>query len=163
MPSIVFVDVETGGLDPQRHSLATIGLVTLGTSSGRLHQPVVLKLRDTPYRVEARALEINRVNLEKRQEVATEREHAANDLREYLQARSKKRVMVGGHNVSFDVRSLRLLLPSPASLVGRTCLGWRDGYQGHRPLPDARRGTATQAVYQAGRSGRSVRHSVPGP
>ncbi|AFZ67384.1 3'-5' exonuclease [Deinococcus peraridilitoris] len=112
MASIVFVDVETGGLDPERHSLLTVGLVTLDTRTGELSRPTLLKVRDTPYRVEAEALEINRIDLQSHHGQAAEREHAAHELHAYLQYRRKKRVMVGGHNVSFDLRFLRALLPS---------------------------------------------------
>jgi DNA polymerase-3 subunit epsilon/ribonuclease T len=38
-------------------------------------------------------------------------------VRAYLQYRRKKRVMLGGHNVSFDVRFLRAFLPDYHELV----------------------------------------------
>lgn len=117
MPSLVFADVETGGLDPERHSLLTVGLVTLDTKSGELTRPTLIKVRDSPYRVEADALAVNRIDLLSHHQQAAEREHAAGQLRAYLQWRRKKRVMVGGHNVHFDLRFLRALLPEWNELV----------------------------------------------
>ena len=117
MPSIVFVDVETGGFDPERHSLLTVGLVTLDTRTREATRPLLVRVRDAPYRVEADALEVNRIDLLSHHEHAAERQHAANEIRAYLQYKRKKRVMLGGHNVQFDLRFLHHLLPDWHELV----------------------------------------------
>lgn len=117
MPSLVFADIESGGLDPERHSLLTVGLVTLDTKTGAVTRPSLIRVRDRPYRVEAEALAVNKIDLLAHHAEAAEPEHAANALRAYLQFRRKKRVMLGGHNVSFDLRFLRALLPDWNELV----------------------------------------------
>ena len=117
MASLIFLDTETGGTDPERHSLLTVGLVTLDTKSGEVARPELLRVRDAPYRVEAAALAVNGIDIRRHDEAAKEKEVAANELRAYLQYKRKKRVMLGGHNVQFDLRFLMALLPDYHELI----------------------------------------------
>lgn len=114
---IVFTDVETGGTDAERHSLLTVGLVTLDATTLEVTRPTLVRVRDHPYRVEADALAVNGIDVARHHADAVERETAANEVRAYLQYRRRKRVMLGGHNVQFDVRFLRALLPDYHELV----------------------------------------------
>ncbi len=117
MASLIFVDTETGGTDPGRHSLLTVGLITLDTKTGEVTRPELIRVRDSPYRVEAAALKVNGIELTVHHEHAREKEVAASELRAYLQFKRKKRVMLGGHNVQFDVRFLMTLLPDYHELM----------------------------------------------
>ena len=49
--TIIFVDTETGGRDPLRHPLLTVGLVTL-TPQGEVTRPLHLRVRHERYDVE---------------------------------------------------------------------------------------------------------------
>lgn len=117
MASLIFADTETGGTDPERHSLLTLGLVTLDTKTGEVARPQLIRVRDSPYRVEAAALAVNGIDLQQHHEQAKEQDVAADELRAYLKYKRKKRAMLGGHNVQFDVRFLMTLLPDYHELL----------------------------------------------
>ncbi len=105
---IIFLDTETGGRDPARHSLLTIGAVTLGVD-GEISRPLHLRLKHAEYCVEAGALAVNGIDLLAHDQVAQPPEAAAQALRDY--AAEVGRVMLGGHNFDFDLAFLRPLLP----------------------------------------------------
>lgn len=117
MASIVFVDTETGGTSEHEHSLLTVGLVTLDTKTREVTRERLVRVRHDTYRVDAEALAVNGIDLASHHEQAVVPETAANEVRDYLRYRRRSRVMLGGHNVSFDVRFLRTLLPDYHELV----------------------------------------------
>ncbi len=105
---IIFLDTETGGRDPARHSLLTLGLVTL-TMSGELTRPLHLKVKHADYCVEPGALEVNGIDLLAHDREARPAQEVAQMVRDY--AAEVGRVMLGGHNFSFDLGFVRPLLP----------------------------------------------------
>lgn len=117
MASLVFVDLETGGTRPETHSLLTVGLVTLDTKTLELTRPVLVAVKHDLYHVNAEAMAVNGLDLVRHHEGAVPPEQAANEVRDYLRFKRKGRVMLGGHNVAFDVRFLKSLLPDYSELV----------------------------------------------
>ncbi|GAA5514300.1 3'-5' exonuclease DinG [Deinococcus carri] len=105
---IIFVDTETGGRDPARHPLLTIGLATL-TPQGEVTRPLHLRLRHEHYEVEAEAMAVNGIDLTTHHAQAQPPEEVADAVRAY--AREVGRVMLGGHNLTYDLGFLRPLLP----------------------------------------------------
>ncbi len=112
---IVFIDTETGGTDPARHPLLTIGLVTL--DAGQLTQPLHLRLRHERYEVDPEAMAVNGIELEAHHAGALPPEEVARQVREY--AAGSGRVLLGGHNFGFDLGFLRPLLPDLFRLFRR--------------------------------------------
>ncbi len=106
--SIIFLDVETGGRDPARHPLLTIGAVTL-TREGEITRPLHLRLKHDHYEVEPGAMEVNGIDLAAHDAAAQPPEAVAQALRNY--AAETGRVMLGGHNFAFDLGFLRPLVP----------------------------------------------------
>lgn len=113
---IIFVDTETGGRDPARHPLLTIGLVTL-TPEGEVTRPRHLRLRHERYDVEAEAMAVNGINLDTHHAAAQPPAEVADAVRAY--AREVGRVMLGGHNLQFDTGFLRPLLPDLGTVFRR--------------------------------------------
>ncbi|WP_345457500.1 3'-5' exonuclease [Deinococcus aluminii] len=113
---IIFVDTETGGRDPARHPLLTIGLVTL-TPQGEVTRPLHLRLRHDRYDVEADAMAVNGIDLDAHHAAAQPAGEVADAVRAY--AREVGRVMLGGHNLHYDLGFLRLLLPDLNSVFRR--------------------------------------------
>lgn len=105
---IIFLDVETGGRDPARHPLLTVGAVTLGLD-GQISRPIHLRVRHHEYCVEPGALAVTGIDLLDHDRAAQPPEEVAAALREY--AAGVGRVMLGGHNFGFDLGFLRPLLP----------------------------------------------------
>lgn len=113
---VVFVDTETGGRDPARHPLLTVGLVTL-TPAGEVTRPLHLRVRHAQYDVDAEAMAVNGIDLEAHDAAAQPPEVVADAIRAY--AREAGRVILGGHNLTFDTGFLRPLLPDLSALFRR--------------------------------------------
>ncbi|MEF2276802.1 3'-5' exonuclease [Deinococcus sp. YIM 134068] len=113
---IIFVDTETGGRDPARHPLLTVGLVTL-TPQGEVTRPLHLRVRHERYDVEPEAMAVNGIDLEAHHAAAQPPEEIADAVRLY--GREVGRVMLGGHNLHFDIGFLRTLLPDLGSVFRR--------------------------------------------
>lgn len=113
---IIFVDTETGGRDPLRHPLLTVGLVTL-TAQGEVTRPLHLRVRHDSYDVEPEAMAVNGIDLTEHHAAAQPPGEVADAVRLY--AREVGRVMLGGHNLHFDTGFLRTLLPDLGSVFRR--------------------------------------------
>lgn len=105
---IIFVDTETGGRDPARHPLLTVGLVTL-TPEGEVTRPLHLRVRHEHYEVEPEAMAVTGIDLKAHHAAAQPPAEVADAVRAY--AAEVGRVMLGGHNLRFDLGFLRPLLP----------------------------------------------------
>lgn len=113
---IIFVDTETGGRDPARHPLLTIGLVTL-TPQGEVTQPLHLHVRHGHYDVDEEAMAVNGIDLAAHDARAQPPGEVADAVRAY--AGEVGRVVLGGHNLHFDTGFLRGLLPDLGSVFRR--------------------------------------------
>lgn len=60
---LLFVDTETGGLDPTKHSLLQIGLVCYDLEKRKILAQKKINIKHDEYAVTARAMEINGLNL----------------------------------------------------------------------------------------------------
>lgn len=110
---LIFVDTETGGRDPGRNPLLTVGLVTL-TPEGEVTRPLHLRVRHDHYEVDEEAMAVNGIDLEQHHAGAQPPEEVAEAVRAY--AAEVGRVMLGGHNLHFDTGFLRVLLPDLRSV-----------------------------------------------
>lgn len=106
MPTnLVFCDTETGGLSPDTDALLSIGLAdwqdgVIGETCEILVDPE--GLRCTP-----KALEVNHIDLDVHCGYSVPRSEAARMVRDWCRPRG--RVMLGGHNVNFDIGFLQRL------------------------------------------------------
>ncbi|WP_019588460.1 3'-5' exonuclease [Deinococcus apachensis] len=113
---IIFVDTETGGRDPARHPLLTVGLVTL-TPRGEVTRPLHLRVRHEQYDVDEEAMAVNGIDLAAHDAEARPAGEIADAIRAY--AGEVGRVMLGGHNLHFDTGFLRTLLPNLGEVFRR--------------------------------------------
>ncbi|ADV65707.1 3'-5' exonuclease [Deinococcus maricopensis] len=104
---IIFLDTETGGMDPAVHPLLTVGLVTL--QDGEITRPLHLRVRHDTYTVDPEAMRVNGIDLLTHHDEAHPPAEVAAAIRAY--AAEVGRVMLGGHNFAFDLGFLRTLLP----------------------------------------------------
>ena len=112
---IIFLDTETGGFDPAIHPLLTIGMVTL--SGAEITRPLHLRLRHETYNVRPEAMAVNGIDLQAHHAQAQDAEAVAQAVRDY--AAEVGRVMLGGHNFSFDLSFMRPLLPDLGKVFRR--------------------------------------------
>ncbi len=99
----LFVDTETGGLDPGRHSLLSIGLV-LG-DGGEVRHSLELFLRHDTYVVDGGGMKVNRIDLAKHHGEAMDGGTLMAVLDVFLDQFfpcKKEPIFLVGHNVAFD-------------------------------------------------------------
>lgn len=87
----VVVDVETGGLDPTRHRLLSIGLWSI-------HRQDSFLVRDSDGSCEPQAMAINRISLDDVSTNGINRDEARQRFLDAIRGRA-----IVGHNVSFDL------------------------------------------------------------
>lgn len=103
----VFLDVETGGLDPQTHSLLTVG-IHARTDSGVINQEI--KIRHDKYEVTGAALRVNGIDLVEHDAAGLESHEAAkviDNLLCTLKEMNGKRIVFTGQNIKFDIEFLK--------------------------------------------------------
>jgi DNA polymerase III epsilon subunit-like protein len=99
------LDTETGGLDPQKHSLLTASFVVLDDDLKQVDKVDLSIAPDEAYRVTPEALRVNKIDIVEHSQVAMDVLFARTKLCEFLDLWSKKgRLTVVGHNVGFDLR-----------------------------------------------------------
>ena len=110
---MLFLDTETGGLDPGRHSLLSLGLV-VGEGEQVVNSLEIL-VRHEPYVVSAGGLKVNRIDLVRHSEAALEPAMALTVLDVFLDQHFPHRckpITLAGHNIAFDQAFLRTFLES---------------------------------------------------
>ncbi len=115
----VCIDTETGGLDPDKHSLLDIGLVAVTVEDGKVtignSRSLHVKAQNNLYHVTSEALKINKINLITHAELsdriywkyALEMFWRENFHESAPSMNGFTPVPVIGHNVSFDVSFLK--------------------------------------------------------
>jgi DNA polymerase III epsilon subunit-like protein len=105
---LIFVDVETGGLDPQVHSLLEVGLVAY--ENGDVWHEDKFYIKHDEYVVTADALRVNGLDLRAIHEAGITKETAVRRIENLVRfiKPSEPPVLVG-HNVDFDRRFLMAL------------------------------------------------------
>lgn len=110
---LLFIDTETGGLDPQKHSLLTIGVVVWDKSLGELFSAEYAVKADE-FVVTKSALRINHFNEEKHKEMAISPVEIVCKFHEiktkYFQ--EVNTIPLAGHNTAFDIQFLKHLFIS---------------------------------------------------
>ena len=109
----LFLDTETGGLDPGRHSLLSLGLV-VGHGPERVHSLEIL-VKHEPYVVSAGGMQVNRIDLVQHSAAALDPAMAAIVLKVFLDQHFPHHcqpIVLAGHNVGFDQAFLKVFLES---------------------------------------------------
>jgi DNA polymerase-3 subunit epsilon len=113
MTKLLVIDTETGGIDPDRHSL--LSLAAAVWADGRLEGEIEIFVAEPDITVTARALEINRISLVEHARTAVPPAEALSQLLDFVADHFAAELAVGdqvvlvGHNVGFDIGFLRRL------------------------------------------------------
>lgn len=116
----LFLDTETGGLDPAEHSLLTAHFALVDSESLETLKELSLAIRPSEvYKVTAGALMVNKINLADHWQAAQPAWEAADQLRAFLGEPHERPPLVPvGWNVGFDINFVRQqLLPEWGELV----------------------------------------------
>lgn len=109
MARYIVLDTESGGLDPQVHSLLSVGAVVW--EDGRILDETEILVLEDPIIVTAKALEVNRINLVEHAKVALPPWKALSNLRLDFHAKHfcDTQAVIVAHNAEHDVGFMRRL------------------------------------------------------
>src|SRR5229473_7203964 len=96
----LFIDTETGGLDPKTSSLLTVGLTSW--SDGVIYDSFEFMLKSDVYKISAAALEVNRIDLTAHDKIAMNLKDFSDSIFSYISRFEPEKIWMAGHNVQFD-------------------------------------------------------------
>lgn len=104
----VFIDTETGGIDPQKHSLLSIGVVVWDKDIGIISQKEFF-VKSKQYIVTRKAQGINKFDIEAHNKIAQDSIIVINELISFLRNYFPENTAfpVVGHNIQFDINFLK--------------------------------------------------------
>lgn len=105
---LLVLDTETGGLDPQQHSLLQVGMMVC--ENGQVLEKVRINIVHETYHVTARAMEVNKIDLAKHTGLTPAQ--AVEAIVAFVKKHFPKPAQVVGHNVSFDIGFMKALFSS---------------------------------------------------
>lgn len=107
---ILFIDTETGGIDPASHSLLSLALVVWKELEVRAS--IEILVNDGVLNVTEKALEINGINLSEHKKKAVSPALALQQFDQFLDIHFSRdeKIILGGHNINFDVNFLNAFL-----------------------------------------------------
>lgn len=105
---LLFIDTETGGVEPTECSLFSIGLIVWENGSIIFEDEVYVK--DVVYKVTAQALKINNIDISQIDESGLDKRSVIEKLKRIKKEYFNNIIMtVAGHNVGFDISFLKQL------------------------------------------------------
>ncbi len=107
---LLFIDTETGGLDPDEHSLLSLAMVVWDDM--KITDSTEILINDGQLKVTKEALSINNINIEEHKKQAITPSEAVEKMIDFIRKNfpEKRKITVAGHNVHFDIDFLKVLL-----------------------------------------------------
>jgi DNA polymerase III epsilon subunit-like protein len=104
---LLFIDTETGGQDPEKHSLLSLAMVVW--EDMEIIDSQELLINDGVLSVTKEALSVNRINLEKHKQSAISPSQAIEKIFLFIRKHfpQQGKITLAGHNVHFDAAFLR--------------------------------------------------------
>jgi DNA polymerase III subunit epsilon len=108
--TILFIDTETGGIQPGKNSLLSLALVVWKES--KIKASTEILINDGVLDVTEKALEINGIDLEEHKKIAVSSAVALRQFDDFINANfpPDEKIVLGGHNITFDVNFLNAFL-----------------------------------------------------
>lgn len=105
---ILFIDTETGGLNPNEHSLLSIGLAVWENS--KILDTKEFYIRHETFNITAKAITVNKINLVEFYNTAKEPELVLTELATFLNLNFQQSlpITIGGHNTNFDINFIKV-------------------------------------------------------
>lgn len=104
LEQIIVIDTETGGLDPQEHSILSLAMVSW---CGQFQKEFFIA--EDVFHTNPSSMEVNQINLEWLRTNGMSPQQACEEIDLFLDYFSQKPLVLAGHNISFDIAFLRRL------------------------------------------------------
>jgi DNA polymerase-3 subunit epsilon len=104
---LLFIDTETGGLDPGKHSLLSVAMVVW--EDRQIIDSTEILVNDGILSVTAEALSINRIDIVKHRQSALSPSRAMDEILSFIGKHfpGREKITLAGHNVHFDAAFLK--------------------------------------------------------
>ncbi|WP_425060342.1 3'-5' exonuclease DinG [Sporomusa carbonis] len=108
---LLFIDTETGGIDCNKHSLLSVGLVVWGNDREIIDSTEVF-IRHRNYIVTSTAQNINKFNMQEHEQLAVHPKKAIELILNFCKQHFSENLLIplAGHNTQFDVNFLKVFL-----------------------------------------------------
>lgn len=105
---LLFIDTETGGLEPNKHSLLSLGMVVWEDSEIIDSQEILIN--DGKLIVTEEALSINLIDIDKHKQSAVSPSEAIEKIQSFISKHfpDQRKITLAGHNVHFDINFLKI-------------------------------------------------------
>lgn len=98
---LLFIDTETGGIDPNLHSLLSIGLVVW--QDKKIIDTLEVFIKRKKYSTTETALKINKIDLNELRKKGLEPKEAMDIILRFINKNFNEKATLVGHNLGFDV------------------------------------------------------------
>jgi DNA polymerase-3 subunit epsilon len=102
---LLFLDTETGGLNPYQHSLLQVGVVAY--KGGEIVDSLSFEVKHDQYYVTEQAMKINGLDLTEIDKTGMRKDQAVVKLNEFISKNFLKQPNLAGHNPSIDKYMVR--------------------------------------------------------
>jgi DNA polymerase III subunit epsilon len=104
---LLFIDTETGGLDPGKHSLLSLAMVIW--EDREILDSIEILINDGVLSVTEEALSVNKIDIEKHKQTAVSSSQAMDEVLSFIRKYfpQQRKITLAGHNVHFDAAFLR--------------------------------------------------------
>lgn len=108
---LLFIDTETGGIDPEKHTLLSVGLVVWDSCKGILDSCEIM-IKSDEYIITKEAQKINKFNIQVHEANAISPKEAIQKIIDYNKRWFDANTLIplAGHNTQFDVAFLKSFL-----------------------------------------------------
>lgn len=109
MQKILIVDTETGGTNPNKHSLLTIGMIAASVEDGeiKIKEKIGLRVKHNKYVADKKALEVNKIDLAEHDKIAFEKDRVTEEIKKFISRNQLEKIPVLGQNINFDIGFLQ--------------------------------------------------------
>lgn len=111
MQKLLVCDTETGGLNPEKHSLLTIGMVFVMFKNKRAEiiEELHIPIKHEKYIIEKQAQEVNLIKVEEHDKIALPIGEAKKKIHEFMTKHKLFDTIICGQNIGFDIGFLKQL------------------------------------------------------
>ena len=120
MENTIFIDTETGGTNPNKHSLFSVGLVAWNREEGIVDSCEIF-IKSESYSYTKEAQKINKFQIEQHEKKALSHKEAIDAIYSFCKKNTgkTKEIQMAGHNIQFDIAFLRKLFDEENRSINR--------------------------------------------
>ncbi|MEA3506890.1 MAG: 3'-5' exonuclease, partial [Elusimicrobiota bacterium] len=111
--NLLVVDTETGGFEPQTHSILSIGMVV--ANCNEIVDSIEINIKEENIIADKESLQVNKIDIDEHVKTAISPAETIEEINKFTQKQKNLirddlgRVVIAGHNIFFDIDFMRRL------------------------------------------------------